>query len=807
VQRVTAVLSQARDLVCRRPYHLALGSLACGLGCSTVASDLRAVAGAAALVALASLRAAPIGLLCASLFLAGGIAGGQRLHSIDGPGHALRSESRLAGRAILLEKPRPTRFGSQALVRVATGRGRGARLLARGERGVRWPTGAEVGAELALDGRVRRPRSRRGERFDYGAYLRRRGVAAELWVTSIRATGRRRGGVAGALDAMRGRAERALSAGLTPRKAALVRGMVLGQDELIDEATRDDWRAAGLAHLLAVSGQNVMLLAALAVPLLAAARLPTWTRAAAVAALIALYVPLAGAGPSLQRAGVMGAASLAAMGLARPASRWYALLLAACVTLALNPRAGVDPGWQLSFAAVAGILLLTPGLRRALSRALPRPAAEGVAVTVAATLATAPLLAYHFGSVPLVGLPANVLALPLVAPVMWLGMIRVALGQLIPASPAAEPLASAIGSVAGAVNDLAGIALAPLVAALAALARAFADLPGGQLALPALTPALVAGAYVAMAVLVLAAARLTRGAEPTLQAAAAAWRRRPRGHRVSAVCALSGAGALLLASAFTSPSPPRALTVSFLDIGQGDATLIQDGAGASALFDGGPPEARVYRRLRAVGVSRLDLVVSTHQSRDHQGGLHEVLQRIPTRLVVENGYGTTDPDYRRLIAEANARGVQRIAARGGETLRVGRLTIQILGPPSRALGEPPPEDPNPIGVAAIVSEGSFDLWLSADAESDAILHYPLRKVEAMKVSHHGSRDPGLPQVLRRLRPQVAAIEVGAHNGYGHPTPETLAALKAAVPHVYRTDRDGTVTLTVDDDRMSVDTHR
>jgi competence protein ComEC len=100
-------------------------------------------------------------------------------------------------------------------------------------------------------------------------------------------------------------------------------------------------------------------------------------------------------------------------------------------------------------------------------------------------------------------------------------------------------------------------------------------------------------------------------------------------------------------------------------------------------------------------------------------------------------------------------------------------------------------------VAAIVSEGDFDLWLAADAESDAVLQYSLRPVEAMKVSHHGSDDPGLPQLLQRLRPQVAAIEVGAHNSYGHPAASTLAALHRATPHVYRTDRDGTVRLTVD----------
>jgi competence protein ComEC len=261
-----------------------------------------------------------------------------------------------------------------------------------------------------------------------------------------------------------------------------------------------------------------------------------------------------------------------------------------------------------------------------------------------------------------------------------------------------------------------------------------------------------------------------------------------------------GGGAVL-----ATPAPPGALTVRFLDIGQGDATLIQDGAGAAALFDGGPPEARVYRQLRAAGVRRLDLMVATHQSRDHHGGLHEVLERIPTALLLENSDGTTDRDFRRLLTEADARGIRHVAARAGQVLQVGRLRIEILSPAPLPPGAPAPEDPNPRGVAAIVSAGDFDLWLSADAESEAILPLPLRPVEAMKVSHHGSADPGLPAVLERLRPQVAAIEVGAGNSYGHPTPETLAALRAAVPHVYRTDRDGTVTLTVRDGRMDVTT--
>jgi competence protein ComEC len=132
------------------------------------------------------------------------------------------------------------------------------------------------------------------------------------------------------------------------------------------------------------------------------------------------------------------------------------------------------------------------------------------------------------------------------------------------------------------------------------------------------------------------------------------------------------------------------------------------------------------------------------------------------------------------------------------------LTIQVLWPTPRPPG-PPPGDPNERAVAAVVSEDGFRLFLSADAESPSLLPLDLPNVNAMKVPHHGSADPGLPQLLQRLRPQVAAIEVGAHNLYGHPKPSTLGALHAQVPRVYRTDRDGTVQLTVRAGRMTIRT--
>ncbi|HVY95393.1 MAG TPA: ComEC/Rec2 family competence protein, partial [Solirubrobacterales bacterium] len=244
---------------------------------------------------------------------------------------------------------------------------------------------------------------------------------------------------------VRERAEAGLGRGMPDREAALARGFVLGEDEGIDAETKEDFRRAGLSHLLAVSGQNVTLLAILAMPVLAALGIALRERLLWVLALIAAYVPLAGSGPTIQRAAVMGAAGLVATLAGRRASRAYALLLALGVTLAIDPGVGADVGWQLSFAAVAGIFLLAAPLRGVLATRLgPGPLraalAEGLAVTAAATLATAPLIAFHFGTLSTTTLVANLLAMPAVAPAMWLGMVAAALAQ-VPGLPL-EPLNS-----------------------------------------------------------------------------------------------------------------------------------------------------------------------------------------------------------------------------------------------------------------------------------------------------------------------------------------------------------------------------
>ena len=295
---------------------------------------------------------------------------------------------------------------------------------------------------------------------------------------------------------MRRRAEAGLASGLAAPEAALLRGMVLGEDEQLTEAVRDDFQRSGLAHILAVSGQNVMLLVVLVLGACALTGVPLRARLVLAAAVILVYVPLAGGGPSIQRAGVMGVAGLVAALAGRPARRWYALLLAAAVTLALNPRAAGEPGWQLSFAAVAALLVGAGPLRAVLARHLPGAAADAAAITIAATIGTAPLMALHFEQVSLAALPANLLAAPAIAPVMWLGVLAAAAAQV------ALPLATPFSALT-----------APPLVYLQTVAHVTADAPHSVVEIHA-SPAVIALAWAALVAATMVGLRIARARGP-----------------------------------------------------------------------------------------------------------------------------------------------------------------------------------------------------------------------------------------------------------------------------------------------------
>jgi competence protein ComEC len=418
VRGVTGAAGRALEELRARPWHVAVGVVVVALIAGPRAPV--AVLVAAFLVPVLGSRAT-VRLALVAALLAAALVGQSRLHAIDATRLGPRIGHAVSSRVTLLETPRRRAFGA----RVATVRLDGERVLMRARRGVRWPT-ERIGSVLAVRGGLE-------ALPDHERSLRSRGVHAQLRTDQLVDTGLVRGGVAGIVDGLRARAQAALGEGVPSQQAALLRGMALGDDAGLPDRVRDEFRASGLSHLVAASGQNVMLLAALVLALCAVAGLGLHARLALVLAMIAIYVPLAGAGPSIQRAGVMGAATVVAVLASRPAARWHALLLAAAVTLTLNPRAIEDVGWQLSFAAVVAILLMATRLRDGLANhGLPSGLAEATALTGAATLGTAPLIAAHFGQASLVSLPANVAAAPAVAPTMWLGMAAAAIGQVSP---------------------------------------------------------------------------------------------------------------------------------------------------------------------------------------------------------------------------------------------------------------------------------------------------------------------------------------------------------------------------------------
>jgi competence protein ComEC len=278
-------------------------------------------------------------------------------------------------------------------------------------------------------------------------------------------------------------------------------------------------------------------------------------------------------------------------------------------------------------------------------------------------------------------------------------------------------------------------------------------------------------------------------------------RRRAAAVMVSAV-AVAMAVVLLAPSGGMPPPAPGELVVSFLDVGQGDATLLQRD-GAAVLFDTGPPEGPVVRRLAEAGVRRLDALVLTHAQSDHEGAAVAVLRAYRPRLLVNGGAGWPSAVQRGLPGAARAAGARTVPARAGQALAVAGMRMRLLWPPAPSPGWRPEGDPNDRAVVALVQLGEFDLLLPADAESNVTAALRLPRVEALKVAHHGSADAGLPALLERLRPRFAAIEVGRRNAYGHPSPSTLAALQG-VDHLARTDRDGTVRLRVQGGAMRVE---
>lgn len=549
----------------------------------------------------------------------------------------------------------------------------------------------------------------------------------------------------------------ARSARLFGSRAPLVDALVIARTAELDPEIRERYARSGLAHILSISGLHVGFIAAWLGLLLRALGLGPRARFGASATLIAAYCWLLGLPAPATRAAVM----LALDGLARLRQRVVApraiIAVAALAVLLLDPWAVTSVGAWLSVSAVAAVIWAARVTERS-----PR-AVRLVAPAVAATLVTAPICALTFGTVAPVGILANLIAIPLGA---------IAVPGVIVALLSSWGLLAAGSGLCLALLDL--------------VAGAAAAVPGGHTVMEAGWPA----------------AALWLG---VLAVAWWLWRTPRRTWVIATRLAFIGAILSWMASfaAFRRLSDCRCLTVHFLDVGQGDAVALRTPGGRWVLVDGGPPprKASVVSFLRRAGAMRLAAVVASHAHADHIGGLPAVLSALPVDLVLEPGEPLGEAPYLEFLASSEASGAPWRAARAGDRMDLDGVRFTVLSPDSAWAAVT--TDPNEESVVLLVEYGQVRLLLTGDAGVPAELRLAGRigDLDVLKVGHHGSRSATSEDWLDEVRPEIAVISVGARNTYGHPAPEVVARLAARGVQAYRTDREGTITLESDGQRV------
>lgn len=530
-----------------------------------------------------------------------------------------------------------------------------------------------------------------------------------------------------------------------PLNRAVTASMVLGDEGALDAATRDDFRSAGLLHLLVVSGSQV---AALIIGLRRAMPLAlriSWAGCLLECAVLLAYCLLAGAEDSIVRATVMAMAFAIAVRVDLHRGGANFLAAAALSVLAIRPLDARDPGAQLSFAATLALVAFAGSASRRLETArLPGFLADILAATLVASLAVIPLTLVHFHRFALIALPANLLAAPLAVALLY-GSLATAALDLV-----AGPLAQAAGWFCGLTAE-----------ALRILARAAAEAdPDWRGPAPPL-------AFVAC----LACAAATTG-----------WRR--------AALPITG-----LLAALTMSGMPRGdgrLHLWFLDVGQGDALLIETPGGRAAAVDAGPAFERfdagervVAEALWELGHRRLEFLALTHRHADHQGGALFLARHFEPGRIYVNG-----PSEALL-------GRRPVTVARGAAWELDGVRFQVLSPdPAWPL---PARDENARSLVLEVRYGATSFLLLGDASvaTEARLNIGLTRHEVVKVGHHGAANSSSEALVLATRPRIALISAGLRNRFGHPSSMVVERWSRAGALVWRTDQRRTLHVTSD----------
>lgn len=655
----------------------------------------------------------------------------------------------------------------------------------------------EPGDVLTVDGAIQPPPD-----GPYGDYLDRIGVAGTIRSRGLTVTGAVEGPGA-ALERVRRAAGDALAAAIPEPEAGLAAGIVIGLRDRVDRDLAADFTTVGASHVVAISGWNIAIVAATVAAL--AGRFGRRRRSLVLVPAILVYVLFAGASASVVRAAAMAGVVLLARETGRAGRAAAALGWAAAILLIVEPSLILDAGFQLSTLATAGILAWADPLDRRLRAVaggrLPGWLAESLAVSLAAQAATLPIVLVTFGRLAMISPAINLAIVPVVAPAMAAALVALIGGAI------------ALAGGPGLVATLAGLPAWALLTLVSTIVRAGAALPFASLAIEPPWTVIAAAAVVAipLGIALARGRRASAAARPAATASAAA--ASPNGHRPQparqhsrlAVVALAVAVATLgLAAAHRTDGVAR---ITVLDVGQGDAILVEGGRGGRMLVDGGPDPDRLIveldRRLPPWD-RRIDILVLTHPHEDHVAGMPLLLERYRIGRVFESGMRGRGPGYRAFAQDLDGERAPPIGTLAtGARIGIDDIRLRVLWPDPGRVPREPPDSGRAINDVSIVLLGEVAgrrFLLGGDIEDDVdplLAGRELPRVDILKVAHHGSGTATTPAFLDAVRPRIAVISAGADNPYGHPVRSTIDRLSATGAQVLRTDTDGSVTMTID----------